>query len=91
VSGHRQLALDGHGVRRLRRHGEVPLGQAQGLEVGPRRLLGTAQDDTHPDLAGAVGGMPPAQQFAGPPGPCLIDLDGLRLAGEDSCSVLHGA
>ena len=83
--------LGGLGDGRLGRHGEVALGQAQGLEIGPGRLLDTAEDDADPHLAGAVGGVPPAQQLTGPPGPRLIDLDGLRLAGEDSCSVLHGA
>ena len=71
--------------------GEVTLGEAQGGEVGPGRLLDAAEDDAHPDLAGAVRVMPPAEQLAGPPGPCLIDLDRLGLTGEHRCSGFHSA
>ena len=45
---------------------EVALRQAQGGQVGPRRLLDAAEDDPHPHLAGAVGVVPPAEQLARP-------------------------
>ncbi len=65
--------------------------QAQAREVGPRGLLDTAELHPHPHLAGAVRVVPPAEQLTGPPGTALVDLDGLGLAGEHGCSVLHGA
>ena len=91
VAGHRQLPRGGLGRCGLGRHGQVALGKAQGLELGPGRLLDAPEDDPDPDLARAVGGVPPAQQLAGPPRSRLIDLDGLRLAGEYRCSVLQCA
>ena len=91
VARHGHLAGDRCGRGRPRGHGEVPLRQAERAEIGPGRLLHATEDHSHPHLAGAVRSVPPTEEFAGPPSACLIDLDGLRLAGEDSCSVLHGA
>ena len=51
VACHRLLTLGTGGGRRLGRHGQVSLRKAQGLQIGPGRLLRTTQDDTDPDLA----------------------------------------
>ncbi|MCU1668878.1 MAG: hypothetical protein JWP40_1805 [Blastococcus sp.] len=75
----------------LRRDAQVPLGQAQGAEIGPRGLLDTAEHDAHPDLTGAGVVMPPAEQLPGPPATALIDLHGLRLTREHGCTVFQGA
>ena len=67
VPGHRHLLggrpADGGGGPRT---DEVALGQAEGGEVGPGRLLDTAEDHPDPHLAGAVGVVPPAEQFTRP-------------------------
>jgi hypothetical protein len=70
---------------------QVTLRESEGGEVSPRRLLHAAENDADPHLAGTVGIVPPAEQFAGPPRSGLVHLDGLRLTGEYRCSVLHDA
>jgi hypothetical protein len=71
--------------------GFLSLREAQCRQVHPGRLLCAAESDAHPDLAGAGDVVPPAQEVAGPPGAALVDLDGLRVAGEHGCTVFHGA
>ena len=91
VPGHGHL-LGGRATQG-RRSGDrqVPFREAERGQVGPGRLLDTAEDHPDPHLAGTIGVVPPAQQLARPPGTGLIDLDRLGLAGEHGCSVLHHA